>query len=68
MISLILCKSLDRPSRYLREAAAAALSEFVRFRYISLLSLCEIHRLYFMSIISDSQFASETDLLHSHLF
>lgn len=31
IISLILCKSLDRPSRYLREAAAAALSEFVRF-------------------------------------
>ncbi|XP_051152364.1 protein SHOOT GRAVITROPISM 6 isoform X3 [Andrographis paniculata] len=30
-ISLILCKSLDRPPRYLREAAAAALSEFVRF-------------------------------------
>ncbi|XP_047954298.1 protein SHOOT GRAVITROPISM 6 isoform X2 [Salvia hispanica] len=31
IISLILCKSLDRPSRYSREAAAAALSEFVRF-------------------------------------
>ncbi|KAI3447537.1 hypothetical protein Pfo_004202 [Paulownia fortunei] len=31
MICLILCKSLDRPPRYLREAAAAALSEFVRF-------------------------------------
>ncbi|KAG6403788.1 hypothetical protein SASPL_136020 [Salvia splendens] len=31
IISLILCKSLDQPSRYSREAAAAALSEFVRF-------------------------------------
>ncbi|KAK6126257.1 hypothetical protein DH2020_040002 [Rehmannia glutinosa] len=31
MICLILCKSLDRPLRYLREAAAAALSEFVRY-------------------------------------
>ncbi|KAG6412080.1 hypothetical protein SASPL_124746 [Salvia splendens] len=31
IISMILCQSLDRPSRYLREAAAAALSEFVRF-------------------------------------
>lgn len=33
IISLILCKSLDKPTRYIREAAAAALSEFVRFRY-----------------------------------
>ncbi|KAL6496289.1 hypothetical protein OROGR_029547 [Orobanche gracilis] len=31
MICSILCKSLDRSLRYLREAAAAALSEFVRF-------------------------------------
>ncbi|KAL0344680.1 UNVERIFIED_CONTAM: protein SHOOT GRAVITROPISM 6 [Sesamum radiatum] len=31
MICLILCKSLDRPTRHLREAAAAVLSEFVRF-------------------------------------
>ncbi|GER36839.1 ARM repeat superfamily protein [Striga asiatica] len=30
-ICLILCKSLDKSLRYLREAAAAALSEFVRF-------------------------------------
>lgn len=57
IISLILCQSLDRPSRYLREAAAAALSEFVRFRYIQnpcSLSLCEMSGfvigLYFLII------------------
>ncbi|KAL8508732.1 hypothetical protein ACS0TY_016088 [Phlomoides rotata] len=31
IISLVLCKSLDKSTRYIREAAAAALSEFVRF-------------------------------------
>lgn len=32
-ISLLLSKSLDQDQKYLREAAAAALSEFVRYRY-----------------------------------
>ena len=33
-ICLVLTKSLDRPLKYQREAAAAALSEFVRYRCI----------------------------------
>ncbi|PNY00659.1 maestro heat-like repeat-containing protein family, partial [Trifolium pratense] len=31
-ICQVLIKSLDRPQKYQREAAAAALSEFVRYR------------------------------------
>lgn len=34
-ICLILTKALDRHQRFQREAAAAALSEFVRYRYVS---------------------------------
>lgn len=33
-ICLILTKSLDRHQKFQREAAAAALSEFVRYRYV----------------------------------
>jgi hypothetical protein len=32
-ICMILTKALNRPQRFQREAAAAALSEFIRYRY-----------------------------------